>query len=159
MDFPPGSYANTLILAGGNFRVSWTNTDDTISIGVKARTTGWLAIAFSPTLTKGRSDLIIGAVVGDQITLVDSFDPGFSGGHPQDAVVGGTNDLYGITGSESGGVTTIEFKRRLNTGDSRDIPLVNGSNPFIFAMGADDTMATEHSLVGTGEISIVVTHP
>ncbi len=159
MDFPSGSYQNTLLLTGGIFRISWSNTDDTISIGIKAQTTGWIGLAISPSLTKGRSDLIIGSVSGGQLNLIDSYDPGFSGGHPQDATVGGKNDLFDISGSESGGVTTIEFKRRLNTGDQFDIPLVNGANPFLFALGPDDTMASEHSLTGAGEISIVLTHP
>ncbi len=159
MDFPSGSYQHTLLLTGGIFRISWTNTDDTISIGIKAKTTGWLAIAISPTLTKGQSDLIIGAVTGGTVSLVDSFDPGFSGGHPQDSLVGGSDDLFSVSGSESGGVTTIEFKRRLVTGDPRDIPLVNGNNPFLFALGPDDSMASEHSLVGSGEIAITLTHP
>jgi hypothetical protein len=159
MDFPSGSYQNTLLLTGGIFRISWTNTDDTISIGIKAKTTGWLAIAISPSLTKGQSDLIIGAVTGGVVSLVDSFDPGFSGGHPQDSLVGGSNDLFAISGSESGGITTIEFKRRLVTGDPRDIPLVNGNNAFLFALGPDDSMASEHSLVGSGEIAITLTHP
>ena len=159
MDFPSGSYAHTLLLVGGNFRISWTNTDDTISIGMKAKTTGWVALALSPTLSKSQADLIIGAVVGGQVTLVDSSDPGYSGNHPVDSNMGGTNDLYDIRGSEASGVTTIEFKRKLNTGDNRDITLVNGTNHFLFAMGPDDTMATEHGLIGTGELTITLTHP
>lgn len=159
MDFPVGSYANTRLLAGDNFRISWTNTDDTISIGIKAKTTGWVAIALSPTLSKGGADLIIGAVTGSQVTLIDSYSPGYSGGHPRDSSSGGTDDLYDIRGSESGGVTTIEFKRKINTLDFRDVAFVNGSNPFLFAVGPDDTMASEHSLVGAGEITIVLTHP
>ena len=158
MDFPFGAYQNTLLLTGGIFRISWSNTDDTISIGIKAQTTGWIGMAISPTLSKGRSDLILGSVSGGQVTLIDSYDPGYSGGHPQDASVGGNNDLFSISGSESGGVTTIEFKRRLNTGDQFDIPLVNGTNPFLFALGPDDTMASEHSLTGAGEIAITLTH-
>lgn len=159
MDFPSGSYANTRLLAGDNFRISWTNTDDTISIGIKGKTTGWIAIALSPTLSKGGADLIIGAVTGGQVILIDSYSPGYSGGHPRDASSGGTDDLYDIRGSESGGVTTIEFKRKINTLDSRDVAFQHGSNPFLFAMGPDDTMASEHSLVGAGEITIVLTHP
>jgi hypothetical protein len=159
MDFPSGKYTNTRLLANDNFRISWTNTDDTISIGIKGKTTGWLALALSPTLSKSRADLIIGAVSGGQLTLLDSFDPGYSGGHRQDTAVGGTNDLFDISGNETSGVTTIEFKRRLNTGDVNDLQLVNGDNPFLFAMGPDDTMASEHSLVGSGEITITLTHP
>jgi len=154
MDFPSGAYHSTVLLSGGVFRVAWTVNVDTISIGLKARTTGWLAIAFSPTLTKGRSDLYLGTVVSNQVNLIDSFDPGFSGGHPQDSLVGGTDDAFDISGSEIDGVTTIKFKRRLNTGDARDIVLKIGNNPFLFAIGVDDTMATEHGLVGTGDLII-----
>lgn len=159
MDFPPGAYANTAMLANGIFRISWTNTDDTISVGLKAQTTGWIAIALTPSLSKSGADLIIGSVSNGVVNLIDSNNIGYSGSHPQDIFSGGTNDLFGITGSESNRITTIEFKRRLNTGDKNDIALVNGSNRFLFAIGPDDSMATEHGLVGAGEIVITVTHP
>ncbi|AKG52806.1 dopamine beta hydroxylase-related protein [Dehalogenimonas sp. WBC-2] len=160
MEFPAGKYNDTLLVTGGLFRVSWSITEDTIFIGIKAKTTGWVAIALSPSLSKSQSDLMIGFVSDGQVNLVDSYDPGYSGDHPKDSVLGGKDDLQIISGSEANGVTTLEFKRLLNTGDPYDIAFVNGSNPFLYALGANDNTATEHSLVGFGDIklTIVLTH-
>jgi hypothetical protein len=155
MEFPQGKYANTITIANGVFRVSWTNTQDEISIGIKAKTKGWVGIAFSPNLSKSNSDLIIGFASDNQAVLVDSFNPGYSGSHPQDGVAGGKNDLYDISGSEIDGITTIEFKRKLVTGDSFDVPLVKGDNPFLIAIGDGKDIGAYHSLVSFGKIVII----
>ncbi|MEN8615273.1 DOMON domain-containing protein [Dehalogenimonas sp. THU2] len=139
--------------------VAVSNTDDTVSIGIKARTTGWVAIALSPGLNKPDSDLWIGFVSNDgQVTLLDSFNPGYSGNHPLDSILGGTNSLFAITGSEVNGITTIEFKRNLTTGDARDIRLFDGVNAFIWAIGTTDNTFEEHSFVGFGEMTISIQH-
>ena len=72
----------------------------------------------------------------------------------QDGVAGGKNDLYDISGSEIDGITTIEFKRKLVTGDSFDVPLVKGDNPFLIAIGDGKDIGAYHSLVSFGKIVI-----
>lgn len=154
MEFPVDKYTDTYLSSDGLLRISWKVTRDTVFIGIKAKTTGWVAIALSPTLNKHESDLIIGFVNGVQVTLIDSFDPGYNGNHPQDSAYGGTNDLQDISGSESNGVTTLEFSRYIDTHDSFDIALINGVNTFLFALGATDNTSDEHSVVGFGILTL-----
>jgi hypothetical protein len=65
-----------------------------------------------------------------------------------------------VTGSEVGGITTIEFKRKLDTSDKYDLPLVTGSNVITWAIGPTDDTTQEHSAVGLGtfEIPALPTH-
>lgn len=140
--------------------VATSNDDSSISVGIKARTTGWIAIALTPTLQKAGADLWMFTVDTDgNVTAIDSYNPGYSGSHPSDTGYNGKNDLYDITGSEINGITTIEFKRHLNTFESYDVRIVNGLNLFIWAIGASDNTFEEHSLLGFGEITASIDHP
>ena len=158
MDFPAGKYVSDTIYSD-QFRLAYTVTNDgVISVGIKDKTAGWVAIAIGSP--HGHSDIWIGYVSAGQVTFLDSHDASESGAHPLDTGNGGTNDLTNITGSETSGVTTIEFKRKLDTGDKYDIPLVTGSNVITWAIGPSDDINTEHSVVGlaTFEIPVLPTH-
>jgi predicted small lipoprotein YifL len=138
--------------------VATSNDDGTISVGIKARTTGWIAIALSPTSQKAGADLWMFTVDSNgNVTAVDSYNPGFSGSHPPDT--GGKNDLFDVTGNEINGVTTIEFKRDLNTLDSNDVRILNGLNSFIWAIGPSDNTFEEHVFFGFGDITVSIEHP
>jgi hypothetical protein len=152
MDFPSGKYTTSQIYSD-QFRLAYTvNDDGTILVGIKAKTPGWVAVSIGSP--HGKSDIWIGYVSGGQATLLDTHDATYSGSHPLDVSSGGTNDLTNITGSEANGVTTIEFKRKLDTGDKYDVPLVTGSNTIVWAIGATDDTNMEHSVVGLGTIEV-----
>jgi hypothetical protein len=158
LNFASGKYVNNS-LYNDQFMLAYTVTNDgVISVGIKAKTLGWLAIAIGSP--HGKSDIWIGYVTNGQVTLLDSHDATESGSHPLDVSSGGTNDLTSVTGSESSGITTIEFKRKLDTGDKYDLPLVPGTNVITWAIGPSDDINQEHSVVGLGtfEIPVLPTH-
>jgi hypothetical protein len=156
--FPAGKYVKNE-LYNGLFRLAYTVGDDgIIAIGIKAKTVGWVAIAIGNP--HGTSDVIIGYIENGQVTLLDTHDARESGGHPLDSAFGGTSDLFAISGSEANGITTIEFKRKLNTGDQFDLRLIVGTNTLTWAFGVNDSLAQEHSLVGLAVITVPEsTHP
>ncbi|APV44929.1 hypothetical protein Dform_01608 [Dehalogenimonas formicexedens] len=153
MDFPSGKYQSDTLYSD-QFRLAYTvASDGIISIGIKARTTGWVAIAIGNP--HGQSDVWIGYVSSGQVTLLDTYNASYSGSHPLDTgSSGGTNDLTNVTGSEANGITTIEFKRKLDTGDKNDLPLVAGSNIVMWAIGPADDMFQEHSVLGIATFEI-----
>lgn len=158
LTFPQGKYEHYEVF-NDLFAVATSNDEAIISVGIKARTTGWVAIALSNSLQKAGADLWMGYVDAQgAVTVIDSFNPGYSGSHPPDSAYGGTDDLYDITGSESNGVTTIEFKRHIQTNDSYDVPILNGLNAFIWAVGPSDNTFEEHSLLGYGDITADISH-
>ncbi|ADJ25349.1 DOMON domain protein [Dehalogenimonas lykanthroporepellens BL-DC-9] len=159
ISFPQGKYQNHETY-NDVITVATSNDDGSISVGIKARTTGWIGIALSLSLQKAGADLWMLAVdSGGNVIAIDSYNPGYSGSHPPDTAYNGQNDLYDITGSEVNGITTIEFKRHLNTLDPYDVRIVNGINSFIWAIGPSDNFFEEHSLVAFGEINARIEHP
>jgi hypothetical protein len=71
-----------------------------------------------------------------------------------DTELGGTNDILDFGGSENDGITRIEFKRALNTGDDYDNQFFEGANKIIWAYGSDDELTQKHTARGYGEINI-----
>ncbi len=100
---------------------SWIVKGDTVYFALSAETTGWVAIGIDPVTIMENADMIFGWVddTGNTYT-VDAYATGPYGPHPPDEELGGTNDILESTGTEQNGITTIEFSRRIDTGDAYD---------------------------------------
>jgi hypothetical protein len=57
-------------------------------------------------------------------------------------------------GKEEGESTTLEFKRKLDTGDKYDRAFSPGKNTIIWAYGADDQPDKKHAGRGHGELDL-----
>lgn len=148
----PGEYANEL--TNGTHRLFWNSTEETIRVALQATTKGWVAVGFQPGSRMKNADIILGMVVDGDVVVLDSYSTGDFGPHPADVDQGGTNDLLVVGGSEVDSVTTIEFERKLDTGDSRDVVLQRGSAmKVIWAYGSSDEERMQHSTRGYGEIA------
>lgn len=138
----------------GNYEIRWINDDQYIYIGIKAKTTGWVAIGFEPTSGMKDADMVFGFVQGGKTVISDQFSTGTYGPHSPDTELGGTDDILESGGKEEGGFTIIEFKRTLDTGDQYDKALAEGAIKIIWAYGPDDEITKKHAVRGDGEISI-----
>ena len=75
--------------------------------------------------------------------------------HPPDEELGGTNDIVEYGGVEMGGVTLVEFKMPLDSGDAYDKPLSGGGTySVLLAQGSDDDLTSVHSARGYSEITL-----
>ena len=154
----PGEYAFSAEFDGGNMVVHWSINGDILSMALVTRTTGWVAIGFQPTTAMKDADMIFGWV-DDQggVHIKDAFSTGATGPHPPDTELGGTHDILAFGGAESGGVTTLEFTRHLDTGDRFDAVIpATGSMTIIWAYGGSDSFDSQHerSSRGTGSITM-----
>jgi len=138
----------------GNYEIRWLSDDQHIYIGIKAKTTGWVAIGFEPTSGMKDADIVFGFVQGGRTVTSDEFSTGTYGPHSPDTELGGTDDILEFGGKEEGGFTIIEFKRALDTSDQYDKALAEGAIKIIWAYGSDDEITTKHAVRGDGEISI-----
>ncbi|HEX7364746.1 MAG TPA: DOMON domain-containing protein [Dehalococcoidia bacterium] len=138
----------------GDYELSWRSEEQFICIGLKVKTTGWVAVGIQPGLTMNNADIILGDINNGQVAVYDQYSTGNFGPHPPDEQLGGTNDILEFGGKEIAGYTIIEFKRALDTGDQYDRPLANGSNKIIWAYGSDDQIQVKHSSRGYGEIGL-----
>jgi hypothetical protein len=135
--------------------IHWKVEGDNITFALRARTTGWVAIGLDPATAMDRADMVFGLVKGGTALVIDAWSIGPNGPHPEDAEEGGTYDILAYGGTEEGGWTTIEFTRKLSTGDQRDkdVPR-DGKLKVIWAYGADDDWNTKHTRVGYATLDI-----
>ncbi len=144
----------TKVAAYGDYEIHWTSDGNYIYIGMKAKTSGWLAVGTQPGTTMKDADMVLGFVSDGKATVYDLYSTGDFGPHPPDTELGGTNDILEFGGKEMGGYTTIEFKRLLDTGDKYDRPFSVGSNKIIWSYGSDDQLTIKHVNRGIGELDL-----
>jgi hypothetical protein len=138
----------------GDFNISWSNDNDYIYIGMKAKTAGWVAVGFGAEAFMKNADIVEGSVTEGKLTIADMFCAVEIGPHPPDIQSGGTDDILASAGKFDNGYTTVEFKRKLDTGDKFDKPLVKGTNKIIWAYANEPVLTIKHSSRGSGEIEL-----
>jgi hypothetical protein len=147
-----GEYSQTK--AYGSYEISWSNDDTYICVGLKAKTPGWVAVGFGPESMMNNADIVMGYVADGKAQVDDTFSTGNFGPHPVDTSLGGTNDIIDSAVKVDNGYTTVEFKRKLVTGDKYDKPLVKGTNKILWAYGSEPKAELKHMSRGSGEIEI-----
>jgi hypothetical protein len=123
-------------------------------MALKGITKGWVSIGFEPSIAMNDSDMIMGAVNGSDVTLLDEYCIGKYGPHLPDINFGGTEDILMARGKDDGNYTILEFKRKMNTGDRYDKAFTLGQKvPIIWAMADTDSLKDIHDgAQGNGEL-------
>ncbi|MDI3475386.1 MAG: hypothetical protein PWQ79_1397 [Thermococcaceae archaeon] len=149
-------YSHELSLAGGKLVIYWRNDDEYLYMALKGETTGWIAIGFEPSRAMKDADMVFGWVENGEVKIVDAYSTGTYGPHPPDENLGGSSDILEYAGKEENGVTIIEFKRKLDTGDQYDKAFSPGQKvKFIFAMADSDDFTAKHNVAkGSGELQL-----
>ena len=147
-----GEYASSQ--THGGHEVHWTTDGQYIYAALRATTSGWVAVAVQPGQRMKNADMVFGFVSDGETTVIDMFSTGDFGPHPPDEDQGGTNDILEYGGTEVNGVTTIEFKRALVTGDDYDNDLKPGPNKIIWSYGSNDDPSQKHVERGYGELDL-----
>ena len=158
----PAWTADTLITDGEyqggagteGYEIFWNSDDQYIYIGIRAETSGWVAVGFEPSPLHRETDTIIGFASEAESGVHDMFSTGDLGPCQMDTDLGGTDDILEAATAEADGYTTIEFKRALDTGDAYDGRLVNGTNEIIWAYSNHDDPRQKHTHRGRLEISL-----
>lgn len=136
------------------FEIHWRSDEQNIYIAMKAKTSGWVSVAFQPGSRMKDADMVLGLVKNGETIIFDLFSTGDFGPHPPDDELGGTRNILEFGGSEDSEFTIIEFKRALDTGDKYDIPISSGQNKIIWAYGSSDNITQKHTKRGYGEITL-----
>ncbi len=121
----------------------WKITGSNIEIGLKARTSGWVAVAFDPTTLMKGANFIIGYVKDGKVFVADQFGNQLTN-HAADTTLGGQDNVTNVSGKEENGVTEIHFTIPLNSGDQYDKPLAAGKHVVLLAHGDGDDFETPH---------------
>ena len=147
-----GEYAG--VKTFGDYEIRWASDEEYVYIGMKAKTTGWVAVGIQPDSMMRDADMVFGFVKDGKATVYDHFSTGAYGPHSSDTELGGKNDILEYAGAEDGGYTIIEFKRALSAGDKYDQPISKGANKIIWAYGSNDELKLKHITRGYGEIDL-----
>lgn len=111
----PHNYSQGEVEKNG-MTVSWEIKYEHIYFEMEAPTNGWLAIGFNEKDALAGTNLIMGAVKNDQITMADDFIVSF--GNPQSVEkLGGSNQISNQKGREKSGHTTICFSLPIEAAD------------------------------------------
>lgn len=138
----------------GSFEIRWRSDGDYLYLGITADTSGWISVGFEPSVAMKDADMIFGAVADGTVIVSDQYSTGSFGPHSADSELGGSDDVLEYGGTESGGTTTIEVKRRLNTGDAYDYVFAGGTVNIIWGYSSSDDFTRQHSNRGSGEIQL-----
>jgi hypothetical protein len=109
-------------------------------------TAGWIALGLDPTgsLMVG-ADIWIGYVDKDGRSFVQDGFASQKGMHQADTALGGQASFLQVAGTENAHGTTIELRRKLDTGDPYDKPVGPGKHIVLLARGDADDFVTYHA--------------
>ncbi|MCR3884649.1 DUF2202 domain-containing protein [Methanotrichaceae archaeon M04Ac] len=132
---------------GGDLEVFWRADKENLYMALRGETTGWMAVGFDPQEWKKGADVVIGRVDGKDAVVEDQYIIDFFGPHFPDVDLGGTDDILQFGGLERDGVTVIEFKRRLDTGDEFDRAITPGEDlPIIWSISRSEDLNEIHDV-------------
>jgi hypothetical protein len=134
----------------GDLKVFTRVAGDSVMFGLTANTEGYLALGIDPGGKMRDADMIMCAVKDGSAVVGDMCGSGKHSKHPADLDLGGKMDLTDAGGGREGSTSVIEFKRKLDTGDSMDKALIIGENKVIWALGKTGDFDGAHSKAGTG---------
>lgn len=136
-------------------KFSWSIEGETLAASISAPTTSWVAVGFNPTDKMKNADIIIGYVKNGEVSIKDEFGTAATQ-HKSDDKIGGESNVTVVGGTEENGVTTIEFKIPLNSGDSKDTAIIpDGDTVVIVAYGEGrDSFRVKHNFRDTLTVNL-----
>jgi len=141
--------------SGEDFKLYYYLTGNVVSFKIESKTLGFVAIGFDPSSYMKDADMIIAYVKDGIVSIIDAYSTGNFGPHPEDTTLGGKNNILSFKGSESQGVTSIEFSRNLDTKDKYDkVITLDKEIKIIWAISSSDNFDTKHSKRGSGVITL-----
>jgi hypothetical protein len=159
--------------ATGSFKAWWTidSQAKTFTMTMQGQTNGWISVGFGTTPFMPNSDVVVGWVSNADMTVkcFDSWSPDnnqpqgmlsdiFAFNYEDDVSLGSTNNITLLQAMQSGGLTTIQFSRALNTSDRFDYAIDNTPFYLTFALGSSDgfgTMYGKHYETGNALVSFL----
>jgi hypothetical protein len=127
--------------------LQWKVDGQSLNIIVSAPTEGWIGVGFDPTTQMLGANILIGYVDSAGAAQVSDEYGHATTAHQADTADGGTNDLTGISGTQTVGHTELRFTIPLDSGDpTHDKPLaVGGTHRFLLSYGATDDTTQRHT--------------
>ena len=131
-----------------NMTVKWQVRDQHLYIKALAPTKGWVAVGLNKTTGLTGTNLIMGCVRNDKLTIDDRFIIG-PGNHQSIKSLGGHYSLRHIEGSEHTH-TKISFELPLDSPDKFHQDLITGQPYYLLMAYSMEDGFDHHSIMRTG---------
>jgi hypothetical protein len=152
-----GEYAHQYVAEDIGQTVFWTVEGDEIRLATQAAAKGWIAVGWGGEgpIMQG-FDIAIGYVDSTGAHVEDNF-ANDAAGHVADTALGGQPDLLEAAVSETAEGTTLEVRRKLETGDpDYDRPFQAGAMPVLLGYAdLDDFMSYHESQRATAQLDFL----
>ena len=142
-----GEYAKTFKHEKSGITISWSIVGDTIYLALQGESTGWIGIGFlnEKDDKKMGADQYIFTMEAGKMAAFDMVQVKRTGAPKADDDEGGKNSILQSAGSYAGKAWTVEFSRKLKTGDSSDVDIAAGKKlNVLIAHGPEMSLKEEH---------------
>jgi len=128
--------------------VKWEIKYERIYFEMEAPTEGWVAIGFNEKEGLVGTNLIMGTLRKDKLSMTDDFIVSFGNPQPIEKL-GGSNQLSNQKGKEKGGRTTIHFSLHTKAADKFHINLEKGKTIYLLIAYSISDDFDHHSIMRT----------
>lgn len=151
-------YANTYKHADSGITVSWQIVGDTVYFGVTSKAKIWTGLGFNPTgKEKDGADMYMFIFDKGKVVAQDMVMTKPKGEPKMDDKEDGKDNILASAGSMNGGTMTVEFSRKLNTGDKADAVLTQGKSvKLLLAVSDNPNVSKAHSKKDRWEAEVVL---
>lgn len=142
-----GEYAKTLKHEKSGVTLSWSIVGDTIYIAMQVESPGWIGVSMLAEKDdkKMGADSYVFTMDGGKFSAMDMIQIKRTGKPAEDTTEGGKNSILQSAGTYVGKAWTIEFSRKLKTGEDTDMEIGAGKKFFLmFAEGPEMAIKEEH---------------
>jgi hypothetical protein len=149
-------YARTLRHEASGMTLYWSIVGDTVYMGLRGDSDGWIGIGLMDEKTnrKAGADKYTFTMENGRLVAYDLFQVAPVGAPVRDEDRGGRNSVAAFAGSRSGRTWTVEFSRKLRTGDPTDVEIRAGRPVIlILAVGPDMNWRRAHTVAARWEVA------
>ncbi|GAB5601862.1 hypothetical protein FJNA_03860 [Thermus sp. FJN-A] len=123
-----GEYAKRFVHEKSGFTLYWSVVGDTLYLALEGESKGWIGLGFLAEKTdkkKGADQYLFYVEEGRPVAL-DMYQVKRTGAPVPDEKEGGKNSILAFAATYEGGKWTVEFSRKLKTGEATDVEIVPG---------------------------------
>lgn len=151
-------YANSMKIKDSGITLYWQVNGDTISFGLTTPAKIWSGIGFNPTGDKkDGADMYMFIMDNGKLVAQDMTMTKPKGEPKLDTKEGCKSDILASAATQNASGMTIEFSRKLNTGDKCDSVLAAGkSAKVLFAVSDNPNVTKAHKKSDHWDMDIVL---
>jgi hypothetical protein len=134
-----GEYAKSYKHEKSGFALYWSVVGDTLYLALEGESKGWIGLGFLAEKTdkKKGADEYLFYLEGGRPVALDLYQTKRTGAPVPDEKEGGKNSILAFAATYEGNRWTVEFSRKLKTGEPTDVEIAPGRKLLLLLAHAD----------------------